>query len=199
MRFPTAAGQAGSPGQRLAQAFQNWSNDDYGGTGGNPFRNWTGDAIVWLARDHPNFGGQGALPVDNWQDSQIYWDVPKNPTSPPIHIELKLVYWAPLQIPFADWVFSRAALASLGLMSYTAGNPLMETQNANWTAGAPIWAVTGAQAALAPELMTRVAAGHYAFPIVVTYSMRMMSPVKLGDYPPFGGTQNCLTTPASLY
>jgi hypothetical protein len=196
-----SSAEAGSPGVRLGQAFSQWNNNDYGGTGAisGPYRaGWNGDAIIWLARDRPDFVGP---PTDNWQTAQKYFDVPIDPATGglPIHIELKLVYWAPLQIPFADWVFSRLALASLGLLSYTGGNPLMPVQNnAGWTTGAMSGAVTGTQAPIAGELMARVAAKHYVYPIVTTYSMRMMSPVKLSEYPPFGGSQNCPGTPVGL-
>jgi hypothetical protein len=187
--------ETGSPGTRLGQAFQQWSTNDYGGNGGGPYRTgWAGDTIIWLARDRPNF-----TLGDNPQTAQRYFDVPLNPGTLPTHLELKLVYWAPLQIPFADWVFSRMALATLGLLSYSADNPLMPVQNnAGWTAGALNGAVSGGQFPIGPELMLRVAAGRYVYPIVTTYSMRMMSPVKLSEFPPFGGNQNCPGTPGSL-
>jgi hypothetical protein len=188
----TGALEAGSPGTRLGLAFQNWSNNDYGGTLGTPFRNFTGDSIIWLARDRPNF----AAGLDNPNTARQFFDVPLDPLSlaTPTHLELKMVYWAPLQIPFADWVFSKLALASMGLASYGAGNPLMETQNANWAAGTTIWSMTGTQAPMAAELLLRDNAGRYVFPILVTYSMRMMSPVKVSDF----ATQNCGVTPPAF-
>jgi hypothetical protein len=185
----SGAAEVGSAGTRLGAAFGTWSNNDYG-----PYRTFAGDAIIWLARDRPNFsaGLVNPLTAQRWFDVPL--DLAVNPFAQPTHLELKMVYWAPLQIPFADWVFSKLALASTGLASYVNGNPLLETRNANWVAGAPIWSMTGTQAPMAVELLNRDAAGHYVFPIVVTYSMRMMSPAKLSDFT----VQNCGVTPATF-
>jgi hypothetical protein len=185
----------GSPGQRLGAAFNAYKSTgphgltSYGGykTSGSPGA-WGPDEIVWIAREHPDFA-LGDSPVI----AQQQFDNPIVAPATPVHLELKLVYWAPLQIPFADWVFSRMALAQMGILSYTAtASPIQINQQANWTAGGG-WL----NGSIASELKRRVLIQHYAFPIVVTYAMRMMSPVDLRDFPPFQ-TQNCGNTPAGI-
>ena len=50
-------------------------------------------------------------------------------------LELRVLYWYHLEIPFADWVMSRAFVAFLGLGDYDAVNPLMPAQShAGWKA-----------------------------------------------------------------
>jgi len=109
-----------------------------------------------------------------------------------------MVYWAPLQIPFADWIMATLALAQWNLTAYTGVvDPLSPTA----TIGANnTWAGSGAvpwqpnEAPIGPELQRRFNLKHYVFPIVVKYSMRMMSPVSPTDF----ATQNCPGTPAGF-
>ena len=84
-----------------------------------------------------------------------------------------MVFWYPMRIPFANWVFSRMVLG------YSAVNPLMVTQTANWS---PV-SLNG----YAAVAVSRAAAGEYVMPVVADYSMRMMSPVEDGS-PICGGT-----------
>ena len=75
-----------------------------------------------------------------------------------------MIFWAPLRIPFADWVFSRIALASFGIRSYNAQNPLLVRQTANWGAQS----ARGLDGPIANEFSRRVAGKRYVFPIEVT-------------------------------
>jgi hypothetical protein len=191
----------GTPGQQLGAAFNQYKstgthgNNQYGlyKTAGSP-GTWGADAIVWLAREHPNFAAG-----DNPVLAQQQFDLPIVAPAVPIHMEVKLVYWAPLQIPFADWVFSRLALAQMGILAYTGrDSPLQANQQANWTASGGTWIAAGnTETQIATQLQARVLNNHYAFPIVVTYAVRLMSPADLSDYPPYQ-TQNCGTTPANI-
>ncbi len=53
-------------------------------------------------------------------------------------LDLRMLFWYRLRIPFADSVISRMVIASWGLRAYTAVDPLIPTQTANWTgSGAP--------------------------------------------------------------
>ena len=119
-----------------------------------------------------------------------HFDNPLNAGAQPVRLELRGIFWAPLLIPFADWVFSRMALARLGLAPYQKANPLLETQTANWQREGGF----SLQSPIAGEYFRRVTAGHYVYPIEVTYTMRMMSPVMLRDFV----QPNCAGTPSSL-
>ncbi len=92
---------------------------------------------------------------------------------PPQRLEVRMVFWYPMRIPFANWVFSKMVLG------YSAVNPLMVTQKASWTASN----LNG----YAPIVAARSAAGEYVMPVVADYSMRMMSPVEDAS-PTCGGT-----------
>ena len=169
----------GSPGQKLGAAFRDVKDNNYAYLG------WAADDVVWIVRERPRFPG------DDPVKAQREFDRLLNASSDnPVHLELRMIFWAPLRIPFADWVFSRMMLASLGLRDYTAQNPLLVTQTANWTVGA----TRRLQAPIAAEYSRRIAAKHYVFPIEVTSTMRMMSPVIFSEF----AAPNCGSTPASL-
>jgi hypothetical protein len=100
-------------------------------------------------------------------------------------LEVRMLFWYRLKIPFADWVMSRMFLAEYGLRTYTATNPLIMTQKASWSAGAPPPVMTEAWPGGNPgDNMLRWAdAGAYLVPIRVTASMRMMVPPRKSDFP----------------
>ena len=77
---------------------------------------------------------------------------------------VRMVFWYPMRIPFANWVFSKMVLG------YSSVNPLMVTQTANWRPSS-----LNGYAAVAAD---RALAGEYVLPVVAEYSMRMMSPVE---------------------
>ena len=171
-RFLGTDGGSGTPGQRLARAWDLRRTNRYfpaqdGGHDG---------AIVWLVRESPR---PGQVPSEDVNFDQHQ--------GPPMRLEVRLVYWFPLRIPFADWVMSRMFLAQWGLRPYTAQNPLMVTQTAEWReeVDAPFEDV------IAQELVRRINARQYVFPIQASYTMRMMTPAQ-GRY---FTRRNCAPTP----
>ncbi len=88
-------------------------------------------------------------------------------------LQLDLVFWFPLRIPFADWVMSRMFLAYWGLRAYDAANPLMPTErNAGWEdEGQRLQS-----SRVAAELSHRAARGQYVVPVHASFRMRMMTP-----------------------
>ncbi len=82
---------------------------------------------------------------------------------PPQRLEVRLVFWYPMRIPFANWVFSKMVLG------YSAVNPLMVTKKADWRA-------VGLNG-YASVIADRAAQGEYILPVIADYGMRMMSPV----------------------
>lgn len=162
-------GLSGNSAERLAQSFRRLKDNHYQG-----FRwgTWQSDgtdteAIVWLVRE-------GRQPNAN---DVLAFDQPLA-SGAPLRMELRLTYWAPLRIPFADWVYARIAAAQMGLLSYDALNPLMPTREATgWGGGS-----SPMQARVADEFRRRVLRGHYMFPITVSSSMRMMTPPMLSEF-----------------
>ncbi|NOK10206.1 TadE/TadG family type IV pilus assembly protein [Corallococcus exercitus] len=169
---------AGSDAPRLlAEAFAARMNNRYAGSGGaGPGLDGVHNrSIVWILRD---LAGGG---VDSPEDSDF--DRPGHLR----RLEVQLVFWYPLRIPFANWVMSRMFLAHFGLRPYTDANPLLVAErNANWNGGevTPSHVLDGE---LAAELADRVNARQYVFPIITTFTMRMMTPVKSRYF----ATMNC--------
>ena len=140
---------------------------DAGGTYNGP--------IVEMVRVTPNQGFLGVLPEDYSFDQ---------PSSSPTTLSVRMVFWYELRVPFANWVIAHMLLASMGV-NYTAQNPLMEAQKANWTstqAGNQAKGFLDAESwpsgTLSTTLQTAVNAGHYLVPIEVGAAMRMMTPLK---------------------
>ncbi len=102
-------------------------------------------------------------------------------------LEVDMVFWYPLRIPFADWVMSRMFLAYYGLMPYVANNPLMPAErNAMWTREGS--SLTGA---MGNHMRTRALIGDYLAPIRTSYRMRMMTPAMLNG-------QACPNSPTNI-
>lgn len=161
----------GTPGEKLGQAFGRFRENHYGGYRGP---GWTGvggtnEALVWLIREQPRPTRMDVIAFDQ--------PLPRADRAEPLRLEVRMVFWAPLRVPFADWVFSRMAAARLGIEAYTAQNPLLATERANWQPGTSSLAPRTAN-----ELRRRILAGHYAFPIEVTSTMRMMTPPRLSEF-----------------
>jgi hypothetical protein len=146
--------------------------------------------IVWLAREAPTLAQVNAVAGGTGEDDSF--DQFTNgglPQDRLMRLEVRMIYWFPLRIPFANWVMARMFVAQWGLQAYVAQNPLMLTQTAHWTGDAP-----PPQAQIASALQARVNAGEYVVPIDVNYTMRMMTPVKVAAFP----NQNCPPTPAGI-
>jgi hypothetical protein len=182
---------SGTPAQKLAQAYLRHKNNQYDGTIDWPTGSLTGPAgaIVWILRELPDPGT-----VPDPEDSGF--DQPSDLLTLQVlrNLQIELVYWFPLRIPFANWVMTRMFLAQYGLLSYTAENPLMHTQQANWVG---TMAPPDAHAALyLIEVLTRYNNGEYVFPIRAAATLRMMTPAKF-KYFTLGGvpTHNCPPAP----
>ena len=163
--FHSFMGQgAGSDAPRLlAEAFAARMNNRYAGPGPDGVHN---RSIVWIQRD---LAGGG---VDSPEDSDF--DRPGHLR----RLEVQLVFWYPLRIPFANWVMSRMFLAHFSLRSYTDANPLIVAErNANWN-GSDVTTSHVLDGELGAELAERVLNRQYVFPIITTFTMRMMTPVK---------------------
>ncbi len=181
----------GSPAQKLARAWQ-----DRIGSPRNPDPkyksgidgNHTGP-IFWMAREKPTRGeisGQEDEKFD--QPTQLSGSA----NTGGLRLEVRLVYWFALKIPFADWVISRMILSYYGLQNYNAANPLMLAEkNAGWTAGS---SPPSFDSLIQGELISRINSKEYVFPIHATYGMRMMTPAKQVHF----STQNCPGTPDGL-
>jgi hypothetical protein len=161
-----------TPGERLGAAFGRFRHNHYLGYKGPGWEDagTENEALVWLVREQPRPRPADVVAFDQ--------PLPRAGRTEPLRLEVRMVFWAPLRIPFADWVFSRMAAARLGLESYTHQNPLMLTQRAQWDAEAP----RQLEARTAGELRRRLARGHYMFPIEVSSTMRMMTPPRLSEF-----------------
>jgi hypothetical protein len=100
-------------------------------------------------------------------------------------LEVRMLFWYRLRIPFADSVISRMVMASWGLRDYTAVDPLMPAHTANWTgSGGPallseVW--PGGNPG--DSMLAWSNGGEYVLPIRVTASMRMMVPPRRSEFP----------------
>jgi len=175
--FLSPATPGGSPGQKLANAFSLRAGNKYkpGPDGPND------GAVVWIAREQPL---AAAIP----QDEDREFDLPGYGG---FRLEVRLIYWYPMSIPFANWVMARMFLAHWALTPYTALNPLMPAKYANWPGGGPTGTLNFD---IGQELSTRVGKGQYVLPIDTNYSMRMMTPAKQK----FFQKQHCDPTPQGL-
>ncbi|WP_317987914.1 TadE/TadG family type IV pilus assembly protein [Hyalangium gracile] len=142
-------------------------------------------SIVWLARERPR---REEIPPDEEET----FDDPARYTSlaDVVRLEVRLVFWYPMRIPFANWVLSRMFLAHLGLLDYDAVDPLQPAHQAHWSGKV----TPSLDAAIQKELLERTSRKEYVFPLQATYTMRMMTPARISEF----ATQNCPPTPLGL-
>lgn len=125
--------------------------------------------IVWMDRLQPLVGN-----IDPALEDEE-WDLPPHRT-----FEVRMVFWAPLKIPFANWVFMRMALAHWGLRELHTADPLMAVKrDADWVALS-----VGPRAEIRAEVASRYDRKQYVLPIELSYTTRMMSPARFRQ-------QNC--------
>ena len=180
----------GGAAAQMADMFDRHKNNRYNDvvqTGGAPVT-YTG-AIVWIVRDLSD--NNGLKPAGNSDEEQFDQGAINNVLQL-TRLDTRLIFWYPMRIPFANWVMSKMLLAHMGLQSYTASNPLMTPQTANWDSAQ---GGSRLETPILDELLARHNAGEYVFPIEGTYSMRMMTPVRPGNFTP---NKNCSPTPSSL-
>ena len=182
--FTGGAGGGGSAGKKFAEAWKKRI-----GSPSNPdpkYQDGKHDGpVFWLVRESPK-------PGDFQGKEDLAFDTPEGDGDHAMRLEVRLVYWYRLRIPFADWVMSRMFLAHLGIKDYTSGNPLIVTQkDAGWTKEGK---AVSLDSSIRSELSSRVNKGQYVFPIHATYGMRMMTPARRSNFQ----KQNCASAPESL-
>jgi hypothetical protein len=143
--------------------------------------------IVEIYRQSPQ--GGNILAPQNLEDERF--DQPTAPGQPPQleRLEVRMIYWYRLKIPFADWVMSRMFLAHYNLEGYTRVNPLMPAANAKWGDDTSSLAADGESwpgGSLGSNMANWSRAGAYLFPIRVTATMKMMTPPRRSDFPSQG-------------
>ncbi len=173
--------------QRLADAFSPRRHNHF------RMRSSSGDAfnepMIEIVRESPDAGWVQGLAGGE----DLLFDQPTNDTGAlrARTLEIRMVAWYYMRIPFANWVMSRMFLAHFQLQRYTAANPLMPTQKrAAWygetddTIGRDRW--PGGD--LGDRMVQWSNQGHFVFPIQVSAAMRMMTPV-MSEY--FQGGPAC--------
>lgn len=167
-----------TPSEKFANAFGARKNNTYAGSidGGHT------ESIVWILRDRPTLAEVAAV-NNNGQDTEF-----DQFQAPPMRLELRLIYWFPLKIPFANWVIYEMYRTHFGLATYTKLNPLMPAKYARWDGTASLMSELGT------EMELRAASKHYVFPIQATYTMRMMTPAKQSLF----AQQHCAPTPSTI-
>ena len=156
---------------RLGQAFKGHNNNRYqpGADSGHD------GEIVWVLRDQPRLDSlpKGQSEVEDFDDPDR--DSPR--------LEVRLAFWYPMRIPFANWVIARMVLAAWSLKPYNAVDPLMPVHDARWSGGAPPSEVPR-EVLETFKQRTDSPAGTFVFPIQATYGMRMMTPPRRDFFSP---------------
>lgn len=153
---PTVA-RADSP-ERVASIFRRHKSNRF-----DPATDGGHDGeMLWLVRERPTLAELSGGRED------FEFDAPGHLS----RLELRLVYWYPLEVPFANWVFSRLALAHWGLESRHAVDPKMPARTVRWSAESGHDLPTD----VAAELLARAHRGQYVLPLHATGTMRMMTP-----------------------
>lgn len=144
--------------------------------------------ILWIVRDSPTVAqvtaGSGGLgQVTEWDNTGV--------GVLGMRMEIHLIFWFPLKLPFVNWVMGKTFLAALAGVSFTAlDDPLNPAAtNQTWAAGSPFL-----QAPIVGHMASEGAAGRYEIPLTASYTMRMMTPPKVVNF----AQQNCAPAPQSL-
>ena len=125
--------------------------------------------VVWLDRVRPLVG------TINPAFEEDVWNLPEGPDRT---LEVRMTFWFPLKIPFANWAFARLAMAHWGVEEYPNVSPYMvAARDAKWTRGA---GVVAPATRITNKMKARFYSSppQYVFPIQATYAMRMMSPAR---------------------
>ncbi len=178
--FTSYLGQATSgatPAEKFGEAFALRTRNKPFGNQYHPGADDGHDgAVAWLYRPFPRSADVTADAEDDFDD----------PDTDGYRLELKVVYWYPLRIPFANWAIATMYRAYFGLADFNGVNPLMPARQARWThAGAR--SLDGFRV----EFLRRYAQEQYVFPVSGTAAMKMMSPPRR----PLFRRQNCEPTP----
>ncbi|RJS23983.1 pilus assembly protein [Corallococcus sp. H22C18031201] len=172
-------------GARLAKAFERRRDNRYDvrSSYGEDFQG----PMIEIVRESPDADWVRGL--DSGED--LMFDAPTDSRAEvrARTLEIRMVAWYYMRIPFANWVMSRMFLAHFHLKRYTAANPLMPVQKqSDWWGDEPLtlgpddW--PGGD--LGQRMVSWSDSGHFVFPIQVNASMRMMTPA-MADYFQRGG------------
>jgi hypothetical protein len=131
--------------------------------------------IVWMFRERPGPGDLPRLTADTF-------DVPISVAQTvagvePVRLEVRMIFWYPMRIPFAGPLMTRMFLAMYGLRAPTGINPLMVARKVSWDAE-----LATLESSIGAEMLSRAGREQYAFPIQATHAMRMMSPAYARDF-----------------
>ncbi|RYZ35544.1 MAG: pilus assembly protein [Myxococcaceae bacterium] len=169
-------------GAKLAKAFEDRQRN-YLRVSGSRGELFTEGPMVEIVRESPDVAWVRGL--DEGED--LLFDVPTDSAAELRRrtLEIRMVAWYYMRIPFADWVMSRMFLAHFNLKNYEKANPLNPTQaKTSWwnddavELGADEW--PGGD--LGERMLRWSGNGHYLFPIQVHAAMRMMTPVKAENF-----------------
>ncbi len=131
--------------------------------------------VLWIFRPSPRTSDVRRESEDDFDD----------PDRGGYRLEVRVVYWYPLRIPFANWVMATMYRSYFGFGDYRKTNPLIPTRQANWTQASH--SLDGFRT----EFMARFDAAQYVFPVIGSATMRMMTPPRRA----FFQRQNCEPTP----
>lgn len=182
--FLGGATSGGSNSEKLVSAFRQHADGLYHGDAPSDLDYPHTRAIVWLYRVSPRFADLNSLGADVESD----FDSPDNNAGQRDRyytLRVRAVYWYPLRIPFANWVMAAMYRSYFAIQPRNGVNPLMPAQKSNWSNG------PASLGAFATEFNTRYQAGQYAFPVVGTAAMRMMTP----PWPGYFNPQHCIPSP----
>jgi hypothetical protein len=177
--FMGSGNGGGSGGAKLGAAFAKFKGNKFdpnlvwGQSGGFT------ESILWLVKERPTPAELSAIPgrLNHGEDTDF-----DQATGQVRRLEVRIVYWYPLRLPFIDWVLTRAVLAHWGLQSYGAQNPYLQTQTANWNDSANPLAGDALGGAIRAEILRRSNLRQYSFPILASSRMRMMTPARMANF-----------------
>lgn len=122
---------------------------------------FSGD-IFWVLRDGPLLADVDRGEVERFDQG-----------GNPMRLDVRLVFWFPLRIPFANWVMVKLLRAAYGFEAYNRVNPMMPA------AGNAGWRDQGLRfddAAIRDAFDKRTEDGELVFPIIVSSSRRLLTP-----------------------
>jgi hypothetical protein len=131
--------------------------------------------IVWIYRERPSPRDLAFLTDDNFD--VLISQAQTAAGGEPVRLELRMVFWFPMRVPFAGPVMTRMFLAMYGLRPERGVNPLLVTQQARWSGE-----LANIDADVGAELLERANRGQYAFPITATHALRMLTPAYAADF-----------------
>lgn len=180
--FLGASTPGATPSQKLARAFRDRTAGKPNQNAYEPSRDGGHDrAVVWIFRQSPLAGQVRPTSEDDFDAL----GTAANPTG--YRLAVRLVYWFPLKIPFANWVLATMFRARFGLGDHVGyADPLMPVASTRWVREG-----TATLGPLGAEFLIRFNARQFVFPVTASYAMRMMTPPR----PALFARQNCAPAP----